>query len=219
MANWNNVAAANAASFGNMSLANELNAQAPQAMNMGGLFQGASSGLQDILKQLQTAQNQANQANQQRYQDILGMYSNLGKTGEARIAENEAQQQAKSTQDLTSRGLGNTTITGAMSRGIASDAEFARQGLQEQVAQLQGGVMERKTEQGPNLGLYASLIQQAMAGQQAGQQRTITQYAPTYQAGGWNPAAYAATPKGPLNNSGGYNQGTQVDKNGQPVYY
>jgi hypothetical protein len=151
-----------------------MNQQAPQSPNMSGLFPGASGGLQNIMQQLQSSQNAANVANQQRYKDILGMYSNLGKSGEARIAEKETQAQAANTQNLTSRGLGNTTVTSSTNRGIASDAEFSRQALGEQVAQLQGGVMERATQQGPNLSMYANLIQQAMAGQTAGRQRTIS---------------------------------------------
>jgi hypothetical protein len=127
--------------------------------------QSQSTGLQDIIKQMQDAQNKANAANEKRYQDILASYSNLGKAGMTRIGEQEQQAQAKGTQDLTSRGLGNTTVTGAMSRGVARDAENSRQQLQEQVAQLKGGVMERKTEQGPDMGLYAQLIQAMSRGQ------------------------------------------------------
>jgi hypothetical protein len=119
------------------------------------------AGLMDIVKQLQAAQDKANKANESRYQDILGLYGNLGQAGLARIGQQETQAQAKGTQDLISRGLGNTTITSAISRGIASDAELARQQLQESVAMQKAGVMERRTDQGPDLGLYASLLQQA----------------------------------------------------------
>jgi hypothetical protein len=141
------------------------------AINLTGLFPGASPGLQDILKQLQQAQTSANAANEQRYQDILGLYSNLGKTGTAQIQENEAQQQAKATQDLTSRGLGNSTVTSSVSRGIANDAQFAQQALQEQIAGQKAGVMERRTDQGPNMSMYANLLQQASQKQEPLYQR------------------------------------------------
>jgi hypothetical protein len=130
---------------------------------MGGLFPGASGGIQDILKQLQAAQNQANQANQQRYKDVLGMYSNLGQSGAQQIQQQTAQQQAQSTQDLTSRGLGNTTITGAMSRGINQAGQQNLLGLQEGLAGQEAGVMERMTQQGPDLSMYANLIKGAMS--------------------------------------------------------
>jgi hypothetical protein len=131
------------------------------AINLSGMFPGASPGLQDIIRQLQQAQNKANEANEKRYQDILGLYGNLGQAGMTRIGQAEQQGQAKATQDLTSRGLGNTTVTSAVSRGIASDAELARQSLQEGVAQQKAGVMERRTDQGPDMGMYANLLQQA----------------------------------------------------------
>jgi hypothetical protein len=123
-------------------------------------IQQPGTGLNDILAQLKAAQAKANAANEKRYNDILGMYSNLGQAGMARIGQGEEQAQAKGTQDLTSRGLGNTTVTSSVNRGIANDAELQRQGLQENVAQLKGGVMERKTDAGPNLGLYSGLLQQ-----------------------------------------------------------
>ena len=135
------------------------------AINLAGLISGGS-GLMDIVKQLQAAQTAANKANEQRYQDILGQYDTLGKAGETRIQQTEQQAQAKSTQDLTARGLGNTTITSAASRGIASDAEASRQQLQEGITQQKVGVMERKTEQGPDMSMYANLLQKAAAGQQ-----------------------------------------------------
>lgn len=143
-----------------------------QAINMTGLFPGASTGLLDIIKQLQQAQTQANTANEQRYQDILKQYEGMGAAGMARIGQAEQQQQARGTQDLISRGLGNTTITSAVSRGVASDAEMARQQLQENVAQQRAGVMERRTDQGPDLSMYANLISQAAQGQQQQKAKT-----------------------------------------------
>jgi hypothetical protein len=115
----------------------------------------------DIVKQLQAAQTAANKANEQRYQDILGQYDTLGKAGETRIQQNTEQAQAKSTQDLTARGLGNTTITSAASRGIASDAEASRQALTEGITRDKTKVMEAKTEQGPDMSMYANLLAQA----------------------------------------------------------
>jgi len=133
----------------------------PSGINLSGLLSGSPSGLQDIIKQLQQAQTAANTANEQRYQDILGLYGNLGQAGMTRIGQAEQQGQAQSTQDLTSRGLGNTTITGAMSRGISGEAELQRQQLQEGVAMQKAGVMERRTDQGPDMSMYANLIGQA----------------------------------------------------------
>ena len=134
------------------------------AIDLGGLIQGGS-GLMDIVKQLQAAQTAANKANEDRYQSILGTFSSMGQAGEARIGQVEQQAQAKNTQDLTNRGLGNTTVTSSTNRGIASDAEAARQQLAENVATSKAGVMERKTDQGPDMSMYANLLSKASTAQ------------------------------------------------------
>ena len=128
----------------------------------------------DIIKTMQAAQTKANTANEARYQEVLGQFSNLGKAGRTRITQQTEQAQAQATQNLTSRGLGNTTITSAVSRGIAGDAELQRQQLDESVAVRKAGVMERKTDAGPDLGMFANLLQQS--GQQAPAQSAGSSY-------------------------------------------
>ena len=132
---------------------------------------GTNTALQGIIKQMQAAQKKANLANEQRYQQILGSFENLGKAGRARIEQQTQQRQAQATQSLTSRGLGSTTITSAVERGIASDAELSRQQLEESVTMQRAGVMERRTDEGPDLGMFASLLQSA--GQQRAPQRSV----------------------------------------------
>ena len=105
----------------------------------GGTSQG--DGFQDIIKQMQAAQEKANLLNEQRYKEVLGQFENLGQAGRARIEEQTLRRQAEATQSLTSRGLGSTTITSAVERGIASDAETQRQQLEESVAVQKAGVM------------------------------------------------------------------------------
>lgn len=128
-------------------------------------------GFQDIIAQMQAAQEKANLVNEQRYQKILGTFENLGKAGRARIEQQTTQRQAAATQSLTSRGLGGTTITSAVERGIAGEAETQVQQLEEGIAVQKAGVMERRTDAGPDLGMFASLLQ--MAGQQQPQQRQV----------------------------------------------
>ena len=194
-------------------LADQMNQQVPQAINMSGAYSGASSGLQDIMKQLTASQNQANAANQQRYTDILGMYSSLGTSGAQQIAEQTAQQQAKSTSDLTSRGLGNTTVTSAMSNQIASLGQSNQLALQESLTGKEAGVMEAMNQKGPDLSMYSNLIQQAMAGQTANRQRTVSGgTGGTYQAGGWNPANQGASASA---YGGGQAQYSQTQGGGQ----
>ena len=130
--------------------------------------QEAASGggqLKDLIGQMQAAQDKANAANEARYLEMMQQFEGLGTAGQARIQESTARQQAASTQDLTSRGLGNTTITGAMSRGIAREGESATQELGERVAMQKAGAMERRTDQGPDMGMFAQLMQAMMQGQ------------------------------------------------------
>ena len=149
---------------------------------------GGGLDFQSVLKQMQQAQAQANQANEQRYSQILGLYDTVGQAGRTRIGQQTAQAQAKGTQDLTSRGLGNTTITSAVSRGIANDAEQQTQQLNEGLAMQKAGVMERRSDTGPDLGMYANLLQASAAGQGSGQRRVITTMAPGFTSAfgsGW----------------------------------
>ena len=112
---------------------------------------------------LKKSTNKANKANEARYQEILGLYENLGTAGMERIGQQEGRMTAASEQDLTNRGLGNTTIRGSMARGIADDAELQRQGLRESVAMQKAGVMERKTDAAPDLSMYMNLLSQSMS--------------------------------------------------------
>lgn len=121
-------------------------------------------GFQDIIKQMQAAQEKANLLNEQRYQQILSQYETLGQAGRARIEQQTLQRQAEATQSLMGRGLGGTTITSAVGRGIAGEGEMQRQQLEESVATQKAGVMERRTDVGPDLGMFAGLLQ--AAGQQ-----------------------------------------------------
>ena len=136
--------------------------------------------MKDYLKQLQAAQDKANAANEARYQQTLGLYDTLGKSGAEQIQGQTAQQQAGMTQQLAGRGLGNTTIGPSMQTGIASQGQSNLLALQEQLAREKAGVMEQKTDQGPNLSLFTSLLQGIGMGQQQQQQpRSFTQLFPS----------------------------------------
>ncbi len=128
---------------------------------------------QGVIRKMQAAQEKANLLNEQRYQQALGQFENLGQAGRARIEQQTIQRQAEATQGLTSRGLGSTTITSAVERGIASDAELSRQQLDESVAVQKAGVIERRTDVGPDLGMFSNLLQ-AASQQQAPQRSVIT---------------------------------------------
>ena len=140
-------------------------------------------GLQDIVAQMQAAQEKANLLNEQRYRQVLSQFEGLGQAGRARIEQQTAQRQAEAVQGLTSRGLGGTTITSAVSRGIAGEGELQRQQLEESVAMQRAGVMERRTDVGPALTMFASLLHTAGQQQQAQPRRVSTRFSAQAAAG------------------------------------
>jgi len=109
------------------------------------------------------------------------------------IKDAYAKQSGSATQDLISRGLGNTTVQQGVQRGLTLDEQKAQTGLQNQFAQLQAnyqaglgqaglaarqqlaqgqlGFMERVNAPYPDASLYATLAQQYGAANQAQKDR------------------------------------------------
>lgn len=128
-------------------------ANAPSAPRTVSMLPNAANGqatynttlLNNLLAAYKQQSAQARADSLAQYNDLMGTVKKtgqnvdkylgqLGQTGMARIAENEAQAGAKTEQDLISRGLGNTTIRNQQLRGVGRDAEQARQSLQEGLA-------------------------------------------------------------------------------------
>ena len=93
-------------------------------------------------------QTAANQSNVQK--GIQGGYNQLGTdvqntiqgvdaSQRQAISDQYAQAQGQATQDLTNRGLGNTTVTNSVNRGLGLDQAKANIALSNQMAQLQAG--------------------------------------------------------------------------------
>jgi len=154
---------------------------------------------QSVIKQFQRAQKKANKANEQRYQELLAALTNLSErtggtyeevlqdlseSGEAqrqRVQANAANLLGRAEQDLTTRGLGNTTIRTNLQRAIAEDVQQQQNAIAQQVAEQKAGVKERgaardidvtrmlagaiegRSDIGPNLSQYANLLRQAAA--------------------------------------------------------
>jgi len=96
----------------------EFRGQRKKARDLWGQKHG--NRLKDILGRQDEAQKVADEANEARYQDILSLIGGLGATGRERISRSMERNLAQSEQDLTSRGLGNTTIRSSVRRGIMS---------------------------------------------------------------------------------------------------
>lgn len=132
--------------------------------------------MSSIISMWQDAQAAANKANEARFTDIMGMYggegqsmwdisSQFGQGQRRRISQGMTQAQGQAEQDLISRGLGGTTVRSAVRRGIRSSAEDATQDLEDRLARQRmdiiggrAGVTERRTDAGPDAGLFASMM-------------------------------------------------------------
>lgn len=133
-----------------------------------------SKRIQQIIKQFQRQQNEANAANEQRFADIVGartgpgqfsggLLASAGATALADAERRATRELASADQNLTSRGLGNTTIRSAVRRGILEDQSRAEERVREQVALGRAGVIERRTDVGPDIGQISSLVEAAAA--------------------------------------------------------
>jgi hypothetical protein len=155
------------------------------------------------MESIQRNLDQANAANEQRYGDILGLYDS-GKSqmmsaiestfGQilnnglnpapalAREAKRSKQTESRAMGDLTSRGLGNSSLRADVRRGVADDSAIrqeeiynsvntqqntARQsmlqailGTLQQFTSGKAGVMERRTDEGPDLNAIAQILMQ-----------------------------------------------------------
>lgn len=148
--------------------------------------------IDDYRKQLADA----NAANQKRLQQIVGnldangnpvdgatgLLGSIGATAKSRVQESSTKAAGVADQDLISRGLGNTTIRSSVQRGIQTDENRAMQDIDNAVAQQKAGVLERVSEPGPDMGLYANLLRGIGSGQ--GQLAGQAQYRSGGGAGG-----------------------------------
>lgn len=155
--------------------------------------------IQSLIDQLTGSRQEANAANEARFVEIKGLLeslmnrsggtydqiiqnlSNQGRSAKYAIDQQSRRASASAAQDLTNRGLGNTTITSSVNRGILSDAYRAQQNVDEQIqAQRAGalenrlgrdiqttgmltGAIERRNDIGPDMSMYANLLQQLAA--------------------------------------------------------
>lgn len=120
-----------------------------------------------------------------RYTAAAGELAKLGEAGRTRIGTQATKAVAATEQDLITRGLGTSTVRMTAQRGIMSDAERATQELEEglaaqragllerragaemQIGGMRTGVMERRADVGPDIGMFASLLQAAAASERA----------------------------------------------------
>jgi hypothetical protein len=123
------------------------------------------------------------------YGEILNRIESTGQVARRRAQQSATRAGGQAEQDLISRGLGNTTIRAAVQRGIGEDLELQQQAIDEQQALMQAQALEGRTgadrattamlasaiegrsDVGPDMGQYASLLRQAAS---AGDQKPLS---------------------------------------------
>ena len=122
---------------------------------------GAGGG--NVGSQLQSSQNSANAANEARYQQLLTMSGKLSDVQGQREDRNLQYGLGRVDQHAISSGLGNTTVLPTLERGVQDDSNLRRQAISDQGLKTSMGIIERKTDQGPDANLIAALAGRAGA--------------------------------------------------------
>jgi len=111
-----------------------------------------------LFQQLQGEQASANKANLQRYYQALAQWNQVGQAEMQTIGRNLRQGQAMGRQSLINRGLGNTTVVGPMMNRMQESADISRLNVRGMVARGKAGIIERRTDLGPNMQAYGQAL-------------------------------------------------------------
>lgn len=111
-----------------------------------------------IMKKLEEGWAEARKANETRYNTILGLMNNTGKTmmSEAYTQHNDAN--ASNEEELISRGMRNSGVMEALKRGETTRFEKQKMDIHERIQGAKAGFMERRTDEYPQLDFYRDLI-------------------------------------------------------------
>ena len=119
------------------------------------------------------------------YGQAQALLENVGNEARLRIAETSGKSSAQIEQDLISRGLGNSTMRANLQRAVTSDTNRAlsaqaeseaaqkaglltqRAGAEISLGGMRAGAIEGRTDAGPDLGMFASLLQAAAANEKS----------------------------------------------------
>src|SRR5437868_6690066 len=103
------------------------------------LYNDILQGYQQLMSGQQQAQGGIQQGYGQLSNDVMGTIANVGGAAKQNIADVYAQQGGSMQQSMVNRGLGNTTVTDSMQRGLTLDQNKANIALADQMAQLKAG--------------------------------------------------------------------------------
>lgn len=147
----------------------------------------------------------SNAAAEKRYQDILALLANIGEQGKADIIQRGTASRNAYRQRMVSAGLGNIS----MGSGIDREMEADLRRLTVDLARERAGVMERKSDVGPDMGLYTNLMQQA--GRYGGGGQSGYNFGPLYNSSGMGFGLYAPPGYGGSSGTGQFDTSPTYD--------
>ncbi len=121
-------------------------------------LQGAG-GLSSLVGQYNKAFGEAKSANEQRYQQMLDIINQTTGQRAADIRSQYGQQGSDIMQNLARLGMANTTVAPTMQFGVQREQQSALNRLADELQGTRLGVMERRTDKYPDIGLIATLAQ------------------------------------------------------------
>lgn len=101
----------------------------------------------------------ANQANAARGRGILQLLSTQGQTAMANNQQAYGNELGQIQNDMVSKGLAGTSIGDSLNLGAAKNLALENNQVQENVAQQVANMANSFSQQAPNIGLLASLLQ------------------------------------------------------------
>ena len=108
------------------------------AMNQG-LWQDINAGYANVLGAQQAAFGGIQKGFKNLYGNVMSGIQGSDAAAQQQIKDLYAQQQGSASQGLINAGLGNSTVTSSVSRGLTADESKSQVNLADQMAQLQAG--------------------------------------------------------------------------------
>lgn len=117
----------------------------------------AGTAMTQLTGEYNRAYQEAKSANEARYQQMLGITSETTGQRGADIRAAYAGQEANLMQTLSRQGMAGTTVAPTMKQGLVRERESALNRLADQMQQTKLGIIERREDKYPDLGLITSL--------------------------------------------------------------
>lgn len=141
------------------------------------LMNQSVAGYNRVLQQLRADQSATIAGYNQLSNTVVGELTNLGRTAAADLSAQYTALSGQAAQDLTSRGLGNTTVASSVQRGLAFDKARADVALSESVGRQRADYLSQIGLAGLDYRGRAAAQYAGLGAQGAG---VYAQFAPAY---------------------------------------